>query len=38
MATRTVEPMTTYFRVCDGVRVRFADTKADTDSTVLLLC
>ena len=29
--------MTTYFRVCDGVRVRFADTKADSDVTVLLL-
>ena len=27
----------TYFRVCDGVRVRFADTKADSDVTVLLL-
>jgi pimeloyl-ACP methyl ester carboxylesterase len=30
-------PITTYFRVCDGVRVRFADTKADSDVTVLLL-
>jgi pimeloyl-ACP methyl ester carboxylesterase len=27
----------TYFRVCDGVRVRFADTKADSDVTVLML-
>src|SRR6476469_521718 len=27
----------TYFRVCDGVRVRFADTKAPSDVTVLLL-
>jgi pimeloyl-ACP methyl ester carboxylesterase len=27
----------TYFRVCDGVRVRFADTKADSDLTILLL-
>jgi pimeloyl-ACP methyl ester carboxylesterase len=27
----------TYFRVCDGVRVRFADSKADSDVTVLLL-
>jgi pimeloyl-ACP methyl ester carboxylesterase len=27
----------TYFRVCDGARVRFADTKADSDVTVLLL-
>jgi hypothetical protein len=30
-------PITTYFRVCDGVRVRFADTRADADTTVLLL-
>ena len=30
-------PITTYFRVCDGVRVRFADTNADSDTTVLLL-
>jgi pimeloyl-ACP methyl ester carboxylesterase len=29
--------ITTYFRVCDGVRVRFADTKSDSDTTVLLL-
>ena len=29
--------ITTYFRVCDGVRVRFADTKADSDVTVLML-
>jgi pimeloyl-ACP methyl ester carboxylesterase len=29
--------ITTYFRVCDGVRVRFADTNADSDTTVLLL-
>jgi pimeloyl-ACP methyl ester carboxylesterase len=29
--------ITTYFRVCDGARVRFADTKADSDVTVLLL-
>ena len=29
--------ITTYFRVCDGVRVRFADTKADSDITVLML-
>src|SRR4029077_19777397 len=27
----------TYFRVCDGVRVRFADNKADSRITVLLL-
>jgi pimeloyl-ACP methyl ester carboxylesterase len=29
--------ITTYFRVCDGVRVRFADNKADSDVTVLML-
>jgi len=29
--------ITTYFRVCDGVRVRFADTEADSGVTVLLL-
>jgi pimeloyl-ACP methyl ester carboxylesterase len=29
--------MYTYFRVIDGVRVRFADTKADSDTTVLML-
>jgi pimeloyl-ACP methyl ester carboxylesterase len=33
----TVSPISTYFRVCDGVRVRFADTKASSDITVLLL-
>jgi len=25
--------ITTYFRVCDGVRVRYADTKAKSDTT-----
>jgi hypothetical protein len=30
-------PIASYFRVCDGVRVRFADTRADSDVTVLLL-
>ena len=29
--------ITTYFRVCDGVRVRYADTRADSDITVLML-
>src|SRR6476620_7776765 len=33
----TASPITTYFRVSDGVRVRYADTKADSDVTVLLL-
>ena len=37
MSVETVAPITTYFRVCDGVRVRFADTRADDDLTVLLL-
>jgi hypothetical protein len=32
-----VSPITTYFRVSDGVRVRFADNKADPDIAVLLL-
>src|SRR3954447_23070263 len=29
--------ITTYFRVCDGVRVRYADTKAESEITTLLL-
>ena len=37
MSANAVSPVTTYFRVCDGVRVRFADNKADSDITVLLL-
>jgi pimeloyl-ACP methyl ester carboxylesterase len=37
MSAEAVSPISTYFRVCDGVRVRFADTRADADSTVLLL-
>src|SRR5712692_1426591 len=37
MSANAVLPITTYFRVCDGVRVRFADNKADSDITVLLL-
>jgi len=37
MSANAVSPITTYFRVCDGVRVRFADTKAVSDVTVLLL-
>ena len=37
MSVEAVAPITTYFRVCDGVRVRFADTTADSDITVLLL-
>jgi len=30
-------PIATYFRVTDGVRVRFADNKSEADTTVLLL-
>ena len=37
MSAEAGSPISTYFRVCDGVRVRFADTRADADSTVLLL-
>ena len=37
MGAATVSPITTYFRVCDGVRMRFADSKAASDVTVLLL-
>ena len=37
MNAEPVSPITTYFRVCDGVRVRFADTKSDSDTTLLLL-
>ena len=37
MNAEQISPITTYFRVCDGVRVRFADTKSDSDTTLLLL-
>jgi len=37
MSTGTASQMYTYFRVFDGVRVRFADTRADSDTTVLML-
>src|SRR6476619_2546034 len=37
MSAETGSPITTYFRVCDGVRVRFADSKAASDVVVLLL-
>ena len=29
MNAEAPSPISTYFRVCDGVRVRFADTRAD---------
>jgi pimeloyl-ACP methyl ester carboxylesterase len=37
MSAEAGSPLATYFRVCDGVRVRFADTRADAAITVLLL-
>jgi pimeloyl-ACP methyl ester carboxylesterase len=37
MKTDDVASITTYFRVSDGVRVRFADNNADARNTVLLL-
>ena len=37
MTTDQLSSITTYFRVSDGVRVRFADNKAESDLTVLLL-
>jgi pimeloyl-ACP methyl ester carboxylesterase len=37
MSAEAVSPISTYFRVCDGVRVRFADNRAESDITVLLL-
>ena len=37
MTSEPGSPITTYFRVCDGVRVRFADTVDDADATLLLL-
>ena len=37
MGIETDATISTYFRVCDGVRVRFADNRADADTTVLLL-
>src|SRR6478752_3841404 len=37
MSAGAVSPISTYFRVCDGVRVRFADNQAVSDTTVLLL-
>jgi pimeloyl-ACP methyl ester carboxylesterase len=37
VSAEPASPITTYFRVLDGVRVRYADTKADSDTTVLML-
>ena len=37
MSAEAGSPISTYFRVCDRVRVRFADTRAASDIIVLLL-
>lgn len=37
MSMEAASPITTYFRVSDGVRVRYADNKADSDTIVLML-
>jgi pimeloyl-ACP methyl ester carboxylesterase len=37
MSAGELSPITTYFRVCDGVRVRLADNRAEADATALLL-
>ena len=37
MSEPIASPITTYFRVCEGVRVRYADTRADSDTVVLML-
>ena len=37
MTTAPTASIATYFRVCDGVRVRFADTKTPSDTTILML-
>jgi len=37
MSAETTSPISAYFRVCDGVRVRFADNRTASDNTVLLL-
>lgn len=36
-STPAATPITTYFRVFDGVRLRFADTRAESDVCMLLL-
>jgi pimeloyl-ACP methyl ester carboxylesterase len=37
MVDQAAGDIATYFRVCDGARVRYADTKTDSDTVVLLL-
>ena len=37
MADQTTSQIATYFRVCDRTRVRYTDTKADSDTVILML-
>jgi pimeloyl-ACP methyl ester carboxylesterase len=37
MPDETIADIATYFRVLDGTRVRYADTKADSDTVILML-
>jgi pimeloyl-ACP methyl ester carboxylesterase len=37
MNNRTTSEIVTYFRVCAGTRVRYADTKAESDTVILML-
>ncbi len=37
MADQTASEIATYFRVCGGARVRYADTKADSGTVILML-
>jgi pimeloyl-ACP methyl ester carboxylesterase len=37
MTDQTTSEIATYFRVCDGTRVRYADTKVDSDTVILML-
>jgi pimeloyl-ACP methyl ester carboxylesterase len=37
MADQATSEIVTYFRVCDGTRVRYADTRANSDTVILML-
>jgi hypothetical protein len=37
MADQTTSEIVNYFRVCDGTRVRYADTRKDSDTVILML-
>jgi pimeloyl-ACP methyl ester carboxylesterase len=37
MTDQTTSEIVTYFGICDGARVRYADTKADSDTVILML-